>query len=492
MLLRKFPLDGHGALYEQLARVLKRAILEGHFHPGDRLPATRVLSETLGLSRNTVLTAYEILRSEQLTTSHERSVTRVADVSSLRRVPSSPVATPPQSRYAARLRKLQPDAFRPAHSAVRYDLHYNLPWFGSEVMRAWNRRLVAAARVLGPRYADPVGYLPLRRAIVEYLARRRGVDCSENDILIVGGVQQAVTLVARVVLDEGDAVAIEDPHYSHLVQALNAHGARTVSIRTDGHGLVTTDLPAHNARLTCVTPSHQFPSGAVMTLDRRLDLLNIASRQKSWILEDDYDSEFHYRGRPLAALRSLDFAGRVIYVGTFSKTVLPSLRLAFIVCPAGLREDLRAAKRLDDWGSPLVPQVALASFIRSRQLEKKLRKVVAELDRRCTAMLEGLRRHGGKRIEIRGAEAGAHLVVWLTRATYADLDRLIDAGLRRGIALYPIHRHYVNPPERPGLAMGYANLPVDVIPHVCELFGKCLDDVTIRNGKSRRRLQKAS
>lgn len=474
MLLWKYPLDGRGALYEQLARALKRAILEGHFHPGERLPASRVLAATLHLSRNTVMTAYEILRAEQLTTSYERSATQVAQISLPAGFASPPAAAPPQSRYAARLRNLGPGTLGRHCDGLRYDLHCDPPC-SAEMLRSWSRKLAAAARIAGPRYPDSQGFQPLRAAIAEYLARRRGVVCADRDILIVGGTQQAVTVAARAVLDEGDTVAIEDPHYLYLMQALTAHGGRVVSVRTDAHGMVTSELARHRARLICVSPSDQFPSGAVMSLERRIELLDIASRQGSWILEDDYNSEFHFRERPIAALRSLDFSGRVIYVGTFSKTLFPSLRLGFIVCPPGLREDLCRVKRFDDLGSPSVEQAALAAFMRSRQFEKYLRRTLAELDHRRTALLQALRKCGGERIAVEETQAGTHVVVWLPRVKFTQLGRLVELGIERSLGLYPIHPYYRKLPEHPGLILGYAGLSAEALERAAGLLGECLD-----------------
>ncbi|MGH8202427.1 MAG: PLP-dependent aminotransferase family protein [Steroidobacteraceae bacterium] len=476
MLLAKFPLDGRGALYEQLARVLKRAIVEGHFHPGERLPATRDLAQKLNLSRNTVLTAYEILRAEQLTVSSERSGTKVADITLPPGFTSPPVETPPQSRYAARLRNLGSNTLGRLREGLRYDLHCDPP-FGIDMMRSWSRKLTAAARVAGPRYPDSQGFPPLRAAVADYLARRRGVVCSESDILIVNGTQQAMTIALRAVLDEGDTVALEDPHYLFMMQALTAHGARIVSVRTDENGMVTSELARHNARLICVSPSDQFPSGAVMSLERRVELLDVAARQGSWILEDDYNSEFHFRERPLAALRSLDFSGRVIYVGTFSKTLFPSLRLGFIVCPPGIRDDLCRVKRLDDLGSPSVEQAALAAFMRSRQFEKYLRRTVVELEHRRTVFIDALRRHCKERIAVQETRAGTHIVVWLRRVEFSQVTRLIELGVTRSLGLYSIHQYYRKPPEYPGLMLGYAGLSAEALERAAALLGDCLGEL---------------
>ena len=486
MLLTQFPFDGQGTRYEQLARVLKRAIIEGHLSPGERLPATRTLARTLGLSRNTVLTAYDILRAEQLTVSSERAGTQVAQFTLPAGITASPKPVEPQSRYAGRLRNLGPNPLETLPGPLRYDLYYSGPAAGLDLMRSWSRKLAAAGHGSGRRYPDPMGLPALRRAIAEYLARRRGVMCTENDILIVGGTQQAAALAARAVLNEGDTVVLEDPQYHTLMQAFSAYGARIVNVRTDDQGIVTEELSRHRARLICVTPSHQFPSGVILNLERRLELLDIASKQGSWILEDDYDSEFQYRGRPLAALRSLDFAGRVIYVGTFSKTLFPSLRLGFMVCPAGLRDDLRNAKRLEDRGAPSAEQAALAILLRSRQFERSLGRTLSELNQRRTALLDGLRQHLGKRAEVIDTQAGVHLAVWLNDISYAELDRLLQLALRRGLGLYPIHTHYHRPPPRPGLLLGYARLTAESLRQACALLGECLDELERERSRRRR------
>ena len=246
--------------------------------------------------------------------------------------------------------------------------------------------------------------------------------------------------------------------------------------------MVTAELERHRARLICVTPAHQFPSGSVLTLERRLELLRIASKQRTFVLEDDYDSEFHYEGRPPAALRSLDVAGRVIYVGSFSKTLFPSLRLGYIVCPVALRADLFRAKRLDDLGSPVTEQAALAAFIRSRQFDKHVRRCVLQLARRREVLLAGLKRHAGDRIEVHGSHGGVHVVVWFRQLTYPQLERLIRRASDRGLGLYPIHTSYRTRPARPGLLLGYAGLSAASIESATRLFGQCLDEELGRTG----------
>ncbi|HYM29288.1 MAG TPA: PLP-dependent aminotransferase family protein [Steroidobacteraceae bacterium] len=472
-------LDGQGALYEQLARALKRAILEGRFAAGTHLPATRELARMLGLSRNTVLGAYELLCAEQLAVARGGSGTRVADLGPPR-ARTARLATTRPSRYAARARRLGAPTLGVTIARPRYNLQYGVPLLNPRLFNSWRIKLAAAALRTPPGYPPAAGLPALRAAICDYLARRRGFVCAPEDVVIVGGTQQALTLVARVVLDEGDTAVLEDPYYQYAMRALVAHGARVVTVPTDRDGLVTGQLPARPVRLVLVSPSHQFPSGVVMSLTRRIELLQATARHNSWIFEDDYDGEFRYGARPIAALRSLDGGERVIYVGTFSKSMFPSLRLGYIVCPRGLREDLLTAKHLDDGGCPAIDQAALAAFMQGRQFEKHLRESAAELNRRRCALLEGLARSVGPHIEMSESQAGMHVIVWFPRLSYAQLERLIQLGAARGLGLHAVHPHYRVPPPRPGLLVGFAGLSCAEIATATELLGRCVSELAPR------------
>jgi GntR family transcriptional regulator/MocR family aminotransferase len=475
-------LDKKGTLYEQIARAIKMEILEGRVLAGSKLPSTRTLATALGVARKSVLQAYDLLCAEELAIARAGSGTRVAKVSLAARPPIR-TRVVPASRYAARVRSLPPITLAGAHVSgrPRYNLVYGEPLIDAALFHSWRRKLAAAALRAGPTYPAAGGFLPLRRAIADYLARRRGVLCNAADILIVAGTQQALTLVERVLLDPGDRVIVEDPHYQLAVHSLLAHGARVKSARTDAEGLVVSELPQRATRLVFVTPSHQFPSGVVMTLNRRLELLKWAGRTGSWIFEDDYDTEFHAGGRPLPALRSLDLADRVLYVGSFSKTLFPSLRLGYIVCPAALRDALYKAKLLDDLGSPSVEQAALATFIQSRQYEKHLRKSVKELINRRRTVVEALQRLAGRHVEIGPHHAGMHLVIWFRHMSFDRLGAFIDRAKSLGLGLHPIHPYYHAPPPRPGLLIGYAGLSVGQLKTAVELFARCLDGETTAN-----------
>jgi GntR family transcriptional regulator / MocR family aminotransferase len=470
-------LDGQGALFEQLARALKSQILNGGYAAAGQLPATRTLAAALGVSRNTVLGAYELLCAEQLAVAHPGSGTRVTSLAPKRRSKELRSSMRAQSRYSARTRKLGAITLSGAKSGPRYDLNYADTLVRPQLFSSWRRKLVAAAIRSGPRYLPPAGFYPLRCAIADYLLRRRGVACAATDIIVVAGTQQALTVVARAVLDEGQSALIEDPHYQLAKHALLAHGARLTRVRVDSDGLVTAELPARAPRLIYVTPSHQFPSGAVLSLQRRIELLKYATTNNCWVFEDDYDGEYHYDNRPLPALRSLDVAERVIYAGSFSKTLFPGLRLGYIVCPPALRDDLYMAKALDDLGCSSIEQAALATFLESRQYEKHLRKSLSELRIRRQALLDALTRHLGANIEVAASTGGVHLVVWLRQLGYAKLRRLVDCALERGLGLYPIHPYYHKPPPTPGLMIGFAGLPPAQLNAAAALLAGCLKDV---------------
>jgi GntR family transcriptional regulator / MocR family aminotransferase len=339
---------------------------------------------------------------------------------------------------------------------------------------SWGRKLMAAALRADTSYPVAEGYLPLRHALAEYVARRRGIVCDSSDILVVAGTQQALTLIERVVLNPKERVVLEDPHYQLAKHSLLAHGARIVSGRTDEQGLVIRELPQQPARLTLVTPSHQFPSGVVMSLSRRLELLKWAAQVGSWIIEDDYDTEFDAADCRLPALATLDLAGRVIYVGSFSKTIFPSLRLGYIVCPKTLRDYLFKTKLLNDLGSPAIEQAALATFIRSGHYEKHLRKSIVELATRRRIVIETLQRLAGADIEFGAHDCGMHFVIWLRHIDFHQITGFIAHAKSLGLGLDPVHPYYVKRPDRPGLLIGFAGLPLGQLKTAVELLASCL------------------
>jgi GntR family transcriptional regulator / MocR family aminotransferase len=469
-------LDGRGPRYAQLIRALKEAILDGRIAAGTRLPASRALANELDLSRNTVLIAYDQLRAEGFIEAHVGSGTWVAALT-LSPKPKAPrLAVPPQSRYARRVRRTHERRLGRLHRGLRYDLQYGEPLTNPTIMKSWRRELTRAASDVHIDYPDPRGLPALRDAICGYLARRRGILAQRKDVLIVSGAQQAFSLTARVLVNEGETVVLEEPGYFGLRQLMQAHGAQTVPVRTDSEGLTCTSLPTRGVRLICVTPSHQFPSGAVLSARRRLDLLRYAGRRRCWILEDDYDGEFRFDARPLAPLRALDQCDCVIYVGTFSKMLFPSMRLGYMVLPEALREDFLAAKWLSDMGTSAIEQAALANFMSGGGFERHLRQATRTLKARRRALLGGLRRHAGERVETVDSPAGMHVVVWLRGYSRAAAAALIERARRYELGLYSIAPHYAKPPSRQGLLLGYAGLPASDLEEAMQLFGRCLDE----------------
>lgn len=496
--IRDLPLDGDGPLYGQIYRAVRDAILEGRVGAGTRLPTTRALAEELGISRNTVISAFEPLRAEGYVHSRVGAGTFVAPQVETRRLggPADPdraepgrrgareaasedeaeevLASSRLSRFGRALLASDPRRLYDAQARIpslRFDFRPCVPDLERLPLEPWRRSLVRAANHLPSEefdYGDPAGALPLRSAIARYVGRARGVRCTAEEIMIVGGVAQALDLVSRLFVDPGDAVVLEDPHYLGARRSFAAAGASLSAVPVDEEGLETRRLPkgvsknaklkvknpksaSTNPKLAYVTPSHQFPTGAVMSLSRRQALLRWAEEQDALIVEDDYDSEFRYSGQAIEALKSLDQRGRVLYVGTFSKTLLPSLRVAYLVLPKRWGELFRAAKWLSDWSSPTFEQHALARFIEDGDFERHVRRA-----RTLYA--------GGRRVLVQAIEqelaafapicsrsqAGLHLHVRFENVPASSERAIALAALARGVGLYPASACYLG--ERPAPA----------------------------------------
>lgn len=474
-------LDGHGPLHAQLTRAL-RVRLGLAMPAGARLPSSRELARQLGLARNTVIAAYDQLLDEGAIESRAASGFFVAGGAA---IPSPPrpaaTRTEPQSRYARRARRFHDHAALPSHAigGTRYRFDCSTPSTNPALTTTWARELARAARYTSPFGADTQGLPALREAICDYLARRRGVIVTPEDILVVGGTQQAVALTARVLLDEGDEVAIEEPHYFATRQVLQVHGAQLQGVPVDADGLACEALPATPPRLICVTPSHQFPSGAVMSLARRHALLEYAARHRCWIFEDDYDGEFRHTAKPLPPLQALDGGRHVIYSGTFSKSMFPALRLGYMVVPASLRADFVAAKWQHDLSTPAIEQAALAAFIVNGGFDRHMRRSSEALRGRRDALIAGLREHAGTRVEISGASAGMHVLVWLRGLSRMQGDAFRARAREFGLGIPSVTPEYMAPPDRAGLLLKYAALSPQEIREAMPLFARCLDEFEI-------------
>ena len=460
-----------GSLHRRVYHALKAMIRAGRLGPAARLPSTRALAKDLGVSRNTVMLAYEQLSAEGYLVSRHRAATSVAGAAlPPRMVPAtSGPRREPAPRISAYARHLIADPALPplgspaGRPGLRYDFRYGSPAVDEFPREIWRRLLAARARRASREafgYASPAGHRPLRDALSEYLGRARGVSCDAERVVIVNGSQQALDLVSRVLLDPGDGAVVEEPHYPGATVPFEAAGARLIRVPVDADGLDTARLPpaGARARLAYVTPCHQFPTGVIMPLERRLALLRWASRVGAWVVEDDYVSEFRYEGHPLEALQSLDRDGRVIYVGSFSKTLFPALRVGYLVLPRPLVRPFLAAKWVADRFSAPLAQEALTDFITSGQFERYLRRAGARNASRRQALIEALRQHFGSRVEIAGENTGVHLVVWIDDLRPRDLAAVIARAARAGVGVYSIAPSYALSPPRAGLLFGYAAL----------------------------------
>ncbi|MDA8347051.1 MAG: PLP-dependent aminotransferase family protein [Thermaerobacter sp.] len=326
------------SLSDTLYRQLKEAILEGRLRPGERLPSSRMLAHEKGISRNTVLAAWERLAAEGYLVSSPGSATRVRpDLATHSADGQDSDVSLSLTPWAEHLRNLPPPVFRPV---LPYDFRSTQPAVDEFPFQQWRRLQAALWQRIGPDdldYQEPGGRAELRAALAAHLAVHRGISCDPDQIVIVSGAQQALDLLARLLVRQGDPVALEQPSYPGARIAFAAAGGRIVPIPVDNEGLRVDLLPAQ-WRIACVTPSHQYPTGAILSLQRRLALIERAAKAGGLIVEDDYNAEFRYQCRPVPALQSLDRQGRVVYVGTFSKSLFPALRLGFVVAPKALVE----------------------------------------------------------------------------------------------------------------------------------------------------------
>jgi GntR family transcriptional regulator/MocR family aminotransferase len=476
-------------LYRQLYDALRDAILSGRLRPGSRLPSTRALADDLGASRNTVLAAFGQLLAEGYLEGRVGAGTTVARTlpeTLLRARPEAegskqPGRRPRLSRRGAQLLGTRGGVATAAIAAQPF--RPGLPGLDAFPFDLWTR-LVARRWRRVPRqlldYGDPAGYAPLREAIATYLGEARAVRCEASQVIVVTGAQQAVDLAARILLDPGDTAWVEDPGYQGARGALVAAGIRLAPVPVDAEGLDVRRgaRTAPGARLVYVTPSHQYPLGVTMSLNRRLALLEWASASGAWILEDDYDSEYRYAGRPLAALQGLDAAGRVIYAGTFSKVLFPALRLGYLVVPPELVDAFIAARALADRHSPSVTQAALADFIDGGHFARHVRRTRALYAERQAVLVRAARRTLGGLLEVAPAEAGMHLMGWLPAGV--DDRAAARAALARAVDVPPLSAYRARPTrlaDRGGLMLGYAAYPPREIDEACGRLALALESV---------------
>lgn len=461
--------DAH-SLYQQLYAGLRQAILSGRLSAGLRLPSTRDLAAVLQLSRNTVIAAFEQLVAEGYLESRVGDGTYVSpslpDELALGNRRERTVNTP-KNRMATPQLSQRHHLITSAPMGGSTDVHAprafrtGIPALDLFPTQLWSRLVAQQWRTAGKElltYGDARGYGPLRQALAEYLGAARGVRCTAEQILITAGSQHALDLVAQVLLDPGDPVWIEDPGYRGARAALLGVGARLLPIPVDDEGLCVEVGVAHHpvARLAYVTPSHQYPTGATMSIARRLALLEWARQQNSWILEDDYDSEYRYRGRPLAALQGLDQAERVLYSGTFSKVLFPGLRLGYLVTPPALTPAFAHALQLAHRYLSVFDQAVLTTFILDGHFARHLRRMRTLYAERQQSLVTALQQQVGAYVTVGCAEAGLHLVAWCNGTL--DDQLLANVAWEAGVEVAPISTYSMRTPTRHGLVLGYGML----------------------------------
>ena len=468
---------GREPLFRQVYRGLRQGILSGLLRPGDRLPSTRDLAEQLRISRTVILLAFDQLLAEGFATASMGSGTYVSEglasntVSGKGRPARLKLARYGKS-VAGSIATVDTPQLPPA--APRYNFVYGRSDLATFPFESWRRLLTREARKASVRqfdYGSALGNRDLRAAICDHLRRSRAAVCDPSQILIVNGSQQALDLIVRVLVEPGGSVAIENPHYDGARETFRAAGARLRPVPVDRDGLNPAFLP-NDARLAFVTPSHQFPTGAILPLERRLALLHWARRRNAVIIEDDYDGEFRYDGRPLESLQGLDREGRVVYIGTFSRTVFPALRIGYLVAPESLLPALTAAKWLSDLHSATLEQQVLAEFISSGMYERHLRQLRRRNSARRAALLGAIRGYLGDRVEVTGDGAGAQVVLWPNRPI-SEKD-LTARAAARGLGIYGISHCYLKHPSPPGFLLGYDRLNEREIREGIRMLGEVL------------------
>ena len=460
-------------LYQQVYRRLRESILSGSLRPGQRLLSTRSMASQMGVARNTVLQAFSQLEVEGYIQAERGSghyvspllsdkTPKTVDSDRKTHEPATPDPTAIRSTFS-----FVPGSLRQPMRAIPFRINH--PALDHFPIDSWVRlqaRVLREARsassadsLLGE--AEAQGDWSLRKAIADHVSIARGVRCGPEDIVITAGAQHAMDLLLRVLTRPGDPVGLEDPCFPGALSAAQAAGCQIVPIPVDAQGIDISQSPGPDPRLLIVCPSTQFPLGMTMSLPRRLTLIEWARRTSGWIVEDDYDSEYRFQGKPIPSLQGLDHGLHVIYVGTFSKVMFPSLRTGFIVAPQSLINPLSAARAVSGRHSSLLEQRVLARFIESGALASHIKKMRALYRERQEELLYQCRKQLGDRLTMEAAESGLQTVGWLKPGS--DDRAVADRARQQGVEAAPVSRFVIDTPRPPGLVLGFGGFDADRI-----------------------------
>ncbi|WP_420476375.1 PLP-dependent aminotransferase family protein [Noviherbaspirillum sp. ST9] len=470
-------------MFRQLYEGIKQSVLAGRITPGAQLPPTRDLARQLGVSRQTVLNAYEHLVAEGYlagTVGKGTFVSKILPVAATFSKRSDAHPLRPLSARGARF--IGPEVALNTHEGPPKAFRIGMPGLDLFPFDVWARlearRWRRTPHELG--YSAPIGYKPLREALAGYLGASRGVHCHPDQVVVTSGSQQALFLIASLLLDPGDAAWVEDPGYRGISASLRAAEALVCPVPVDDQGIVVSAGKSaySDARLAYVTPSHQLPLGTTMSLARRLELLEWAKANRAWIVEDDYDSEYRYTGPPLASLQSLDKTGSVIYVGTLSKVLFPGLRMGYMVLPPALVDAFVQARAILDRHAAIVPQIVLTDFITEGHFGRHIKRTREAYGERRITLLEAIDSHLGEHVKAGAADAGLQLTTTFV-ARRDDQEIALRAG-EKGIELRALSQFYLDDSTSAesltGLVLGFAPIPIKDIRQAAPALRDVLDE----------------
>ncbi|MGA8432539.1 MAG: PLP-dependent aminotransferase family protein [Candidatus Sulfotelmatobacter sp.] len=472
------------SLHRQIYNGYRSAIAGGNLRPGQRIPSSRALAAEIGVSRFPVLNAYAQLLAEGYLESRVGAGTVVSSL-----LPDQLTSSgPPKARLASARSGPRPVARRSLYLRRVQASPWMLGWGAFGVgqvacdqfpLHVWSNLVARHCRSLNAQslhYGNQSGFKALRETIADYLRTARSLRCDVEQVMIVSGSQQALEISARVLLDPGSSVWVEEPGYRLAQDAFALNGCRLVPVPVDNEGLnVGAGIKrCPLARAAFVTPSHQYPLGVTMSASRRLQLLDWAQDTGSWIIEDDYDSEYRYESMPIASLQGLDANARVIYVGTFSKVLFPSLRLGYIVIPSDLVDSFITVRRAMDLGPPTFYQEVLADFIGEGHFVRHIRRMRVLYRERRSALVDSIHEELGSTVQILGGEAGMHLTVTLPKGK-RDRD-IAGRAARQNLWIWPLSPSYIGRAARPGFILGFGSTAVAEIPRAVRKLRKLLAD----------------